>query len=100
MNDTATFGSFTHSFLTRFRYDFTKLPCLTFPILSDSLPGAVDADNPRGIKKVLNDALVLQGLSELSTLTVPLRLPSTWSPTPSFDGLDLNVCCAVPWLQR
>lgn len=34
MSDSAEFGSFTNAFLTRFRDDFTKLPCLTFPFLS------------------------------------------------------------------
>jgi hypothetical protein len=34
----------------------------------------------RGIQKALNDASCLQGLNELSTMTVPLQSPNTWLP--------------------
>lgn len=34
MSDSAEFGSFTNAFLTCFRDDFAKLPCVTFPFLS------------------------------------------------------------------
>lgn len=91
MNDTPSFGSFTHAFLTRFRDDFVKLPCLSFPVLSGCTPGKVDADDARGIKKALNDALLLQGLSELSTITVPIQPPSVWSSSSWSNNLHLNV---------
>ena len=45
MNDTSTFGSFTHSFLTRFRDEYTKLPSFSFPILSGVDPQDVDRDD-------------------------------------------------------
>lgn len=96
MNDTASFGSFTHAFFSRFRDEFTKLPSLSFPILSGYLPGRFDTDDARGMKKALNDALVLQGLSELSTLTVPLQPPASWSNGEWMDGLNMNVCEGIP----
>lgn len=45
MHDTASFGGFTNGFLTAFRDEFFKLPCLAFPLLSSSIPGSVDQDN-------------------------------------------------------
>ena len=45
MNDTATFGSFTQAFLTRFRDEFIKLPTVMFPILSGVDPERVDVDD-------------------------------------------------------
>ena len=45
MNDTSTFGSFTHAFLTRFRDEFTKLPVISFPIFSGVDPRHVDPDD-------------------------------------------------------
>ena len=45
MNDTSTFDSFTHAFLTRFRDEFTKLPVLSFPIFAGVNPGHVDPDD-------------------------------------------------------
>lgn len=45
MNDTATFGGFTDSFLTAFRDEFPKLPCLTFSILSRAFPGPSGPDD-------------------------------------------------------
>ncbi|KAI0085539.1 Misato segment II tubulin-like domain-containing protein [Irpex rosettiformis] len=78
-HDTATFGSFTNVLLTKLRDGFSKLPCVTFPCLSSSIPGKIDVDNIREIKLALNDALVLQGLCELDTTTVPLQSPATWT---------------------
>lgn len=91
MTDTQTYGSFTHSFLSRFRDDFTKLSCISFPILSGYLPGQFDADDARSVKKALNDALLLQSLSELSTLTVPIQPSTTWASGAWCDALNLNV---------
>ncbi|KIP06639.1 hypothetical protein PHLGIDRAFT_24463 [Phlebiopsis gigantea 11061_1 CR5-6] len=91
INDAAAFGSFTASFLTRFRDDFTKLSCLSFPILSGCVPGRFDVDDAKSVKKALNDALLLQGLSELSALTVPIQSPTIWSQGSWSDGLDLSL---------
>lgn len=92
MNDSLTYGGFTHAFLTRFRDDFTKLPCLALPVLSGCLPGKMDVDDARAVKKALNDALLLQSLSDLSTLTVPIQPPSIWSSGRWLQGLNLGVC--------
>lgn len=46
-NDTADFGSFINSFLSKFRDEFAKLPCLSFYILSENAPNEVDADDVR-----------------------------------------------------
>ncbi|PSR73009.1 hypothetical protein PHLCEN_2v11113 [Hermanssonia centrifuga] len=40
--------------------------------------------------KALNDALCLQGLSELSSLNVPIQPPSTWTSTGWLDDLNIN----------
>lgn len=45
MNDTTTFGGFTHSFLTAFRDEFMKLPCWTFSMLSDCIPSTLNVDD-------------------------------------------------------
>lgn len=89
MSDSLTFGGFTHAFLTRFRDDFAKLPCIAFPVLSGLLPDKIDADDSRAVKKALNDALLVQSLSELSTLTVPVQSPSLW--TSGRWSQDLNL---------
>ncbi|KAN0125798.1 Misato Segment II tubulin-like domain containing protein [Russula decolorans] len=80
--DNASFGSFANSLLTAFRDEFPKHPTLMFAVLSDAVPGDLDVDDMQGIRKALNDALCLQGLNELSTMTVPLQSPSNWQPGP------------------
>lgn len=50
MNDTADFGSFTHSFLTSFRDEYVKLPCITFPFLSHRSPQQGDALDVRPLE--------------------------------------------------
>ncbi|KAI0946047.1 hypothetical protein AcV7_010128 [Taiwanofungus camphoratus] len=89
-NDTATFGGFTDSFLTAFRDEFPKLPCLTFSILSRAFPGPSGPDDDLGTRKVINDALCLQSLDELSTLSVPIQAPATWSTGEWLEGTSLN----------
>ena len=49
----------------------------------------------RGIRKALNDALCLQGLNELSTMTVPLQSPSTWRPGPWTAELTTDVSRSI-----
>ncbi|TCD64574.1 Protein dml1 [Steccherinum ochraceum] len=71
MNDMSTFGGFTHSFLAAFPYQV--LSTLTI-----------------AIKKALNDALCLQGLDELSTLSIPIQNPATWTRGPWVDDIDLK----------
>ncbi|KAI0292754.1 tubulin domain-containing protein [Russula brevipes] len=80
--DNASFGSFANSFLTAFRDEFPKHPTLMFSVLSDAVPGDLDVDDMRGIRKALNDALCMHGLNELSSMTVPLQSPSNWRPGP------------------
>jgi hypothetical protein len=45
MNDVSTFGGFTNTFLSKIRDDLPKLPCLSFPMLSSSMPETVDVDD-------------------------------------------------------
>lgn len=78
--DNASFGSFCNALLTAFRDEFPKQPAFTFAVLSDAVPGDIDVDNMRDIQKALNDAFCLQGLNELSTMTVPLQSPNIWQP--------------------
>lgn len=73
MNDTSTFGSFTHSFLTRFRDEFVKLPSFSFPILSGVDPRVADVDDVSCI-------ILFKGIYK------PEFLPCTLSVTQSDDG--------------
>ncbi|KAH8101289.1 tubulin nucleotide-binding domain-like protein [Cristinia sonorae] len=90
MNDTSTFGGFTHSFLSAFRDEFTKLPSWTFSFLSDSIPVSLNVDDPRSIMKALNDALCLQGLNGLSTMTIPFYSPLLWEKGSWLSEIDLK----------
>jgi len=45
------------------------------------------------LDKALNDALCLQGLNELSTMTVPLQSPCNWQPGPWTAELTTDVSC-------
>jgi len=89
--DNASFGSFANSFLTAFRDEFPKHPTLMFSVLSDAVPGDLDVDDMRGIRKALNDALCMHGLNELSSMTVPLQSPSNWRPGPWTAELTTDV---------
>ncbi|KAJ3557958.1 hypothetical protein NM688_g1196 [Phlebia brevispora] len=91
VNETPTFGSFTHSFLTRFRDEFTKIPSLSLSILSGVDPRKIDVDDSPSLMKALNDALCLRSLSELSTMTVPLQNPSTWTAGPWLRDLTADL---------
>ena len=81
-----------------------------FAVLSDVVPGGLDVDDVsskssvikflfdtkgqmQGIRKALNDALCLQGLNELSTMTVPLQSPCNWQPGPWPAELTTDVSC-------
>jgi len=81
-----------------------------FAVLSDVVPGGLDVDDVsskasvikflfdtkgqmQGIRKALNDALCLQGLNELSTMTVPLQSPCNWQPGPWTAELTTDVSC-------
>ena len=44
-HDTSTFGSFVDSFLTSFRDEFPKLSVMSFPLLSNLIPGSIDVDD-------------------------------------------------------
>ncbi|KAJ7119836.1 mtDNA inheritance protein Dml1 [Mycena epipterygia] len=79
MHDTTNFGSFIHSFLTSLRDDFVKLPLLAWPLLSDATAPFKTVDDRRGMRKIMNDALVLRSLSELSSMSVPIQTPTSWT---------------------
>jgi len=54
----------------------------------------------QGIRKALNDALCLQGLNELSTMTIPLQSPSNWQPGPWTADLTTDVSCSMLSSQK
>ncbi|KAF7365631.1 MtDNA inheritance protein Dml1 [Mycena venus] len=78
MHDTSTFGSFVDAFLTSVRDDFAKMPLFSWPLLSDVIPFK-PVDNTLGVRKLINDALAMRSLSELSSLSVPIQSPTTWT---------------------
>ncbi|ETW74824.1 hypothetical protein HETIRDRAFT_237753, partial [Heterobasidion irregulare TC 32-1] len=89
--DNATFGAFTDAFLTSFRDEFSKLPSLVFPILSNAVPDHIDVDSMVGIRKAMNDAMCLRGFNEISSMNIPLQNPLNWRGGPWLDGLDLDL---------
>ncbi|KAG2078653.1 tubulin nucleotide-binding domain-like protein [Suillus decipiens] len=74
MHDTPTFGGFSHAFLTSFRDEFIKASTLNFSFLSGADPNHAGIDN-----RIINDALCLQSLHQLSDITFPILNPSRWS---------------------
>lgn len=87
MNDTADFGSFTHSFLTSFRDEYVKLPCITFPFLSHRSPQQGDALDTQAMVSLIDDALYLRSLYELSEMTTPIQSPSSWASSAWGSGV-------------
>ncbi|KAF5362647.1 hypothetical protein D9758_009615 [Tetrapyrgos nigripes] len=88
MNDTAAFGSFTRSFLTTFRDELSTAPSLVVPLLSDAAPSQRIPTKAPYTSKIINDALYLRDLHELSLLTVPIQTSKTWT---SMTGKSLNL---------
>ncbi|KAF8891004.1 Misato segment II tubulin-like domain-containing protein [Infundibulicybe gibba] len=78
MNDTEDFGPFAHALLVTLRDEHPKLPCLAFSFLSIPTAQQVDIDDYQGTRRMINDALYLRGLSELSTTNVPIQPPAVW----------------------
>lgn len=79
MHDTPTFGGFSHAFLTSFRDEFLKASTLNFSFLSGADPNHTGIDNFIETKRIINDALCLQSLHQLSDITFPILNPSRWS---------------------
>ncbi|KAG2028302.1 tubulin domain-containing protein [Suillus americanus] len=79
MHDTPTFGGFSHAFLTSFRDEFLKASTLNFSFLSGADPNHAGIDNFLDTKRIINDALCLQSLHQLSDITFPILNPSQWS---------------------
>ncbi|KAJ7599384.1 mtDNA inheritance protein Dml1 [Mycena floridula] len=81
MNDASDYAGFTHSFLTHFRDELLKTPSIVFPILSGVKPGQTRQEGQiRAHNRiVVNDALYLRNLREVSALTIPLQSPTTWT---------------------
>ncbi|KAG1885650.1 Misato segment II tubulin-like domain-containing protein, partial [Suillus subluteus] len=83
MHDIPTFGGFSHAFLTSFRDEFLKASTLNFSFLSGADPNHAGIDNFLDTKRIINDALCLQSLHQLSDITFPILNPSRWSPLES-----------------
>ncbi|KAG1824274.1 Misato segment II tubulin-like domain-containing protein [Suillus variegatus] len=79
MHDTPSFGGFSHAFLTSFRDEFLKASTLNFSFLSGADPNHAGIDNFLDTKRIINDALCLQSLHQLSDITFPILNPSRWS---------------------
>jgi hypothetical protein len=92
MHDTPTFGGFSHAFLTSFRDEFLKASTLNFSFLSGADPNHTGIDNFLNTKRIINDALCLQSLHQLSDITFPILNPSRWSALESnvLQGLAYN----------
>ncbi|KAH8828971.1 Misato segment II tubulin-like domain-containing protein [Flagelloscypha sp. PMI_526] len=81
LTDSSSFGAFTHTFLTSFRDEHPKLALLSLPSMSIQFDAGIE-----NIHRIIQDALLLQKLSEISTLTVPLSPPSaSWA-----SGIEVN----------
>lgn len=46
---------------------------------------------PRAMKQALNDALSIQSLCELATMTVPIQSPAGWASGEWQTGVNLDV---------
>ncbi|OJA08111.1 hypothetical protein AZE42_08038 [Rhizopogon vesiculosus] len=79
MHDTSTFGGFSHAFMTSFRDEFLKASVLNFSFLSGADPNHAGIDNSFDTKRLVNDALCLQSLHQLSDIAFPILHPSRWS---------------------
>ncbi|KIY67404.1 tubulin nucleotide-binding domain-like protein [Cylindrobasidium torrendii FP15055 ss-10] len=79
VDEASTFGPFVNTFLDNFRDEFVKLPCIVFPLLSDTYSWNPDVDDKRGIRRLVNDALHLRALSDDVSLAVPIQSPSSWA---------------------
>ncbi|KAG1751844.1 Misato segment II tubulin-like domain-containing protein [Suillus lakei] len=80
MHDTPTFGGFSHAFLTSFRDECLKASTLNFSFLSGADPNHAGIDNvSERAFTIINDALCLQSLHQLSDITFPILNPSRWS---------------------
>ncbi|KAG0698563.1 Misato segment II tubulin-like domain-containing protein [Suillus ampliporus] len=90
MHDTATFGGFSHAFLTFFRDEFLKASTLNFSFLSGADPNHAGIDNSLDTKRIINDALCLQSLHQLSDITFPIFNPSRWSTLESALSQELS----------
>ncbi|KAL4067291.1 Misato segment II tubulin-like domain-containing protein [Scleroderma yunnanense] len=86
MNDTATFGGFSHALLRSFRDEYRKATVMAFSVLSDIMPLSAEIGYVPHTRKIINDGLCLQGLSELCDLAIPILAPSHWrQPSGTFN---------------
>ncbi|THU90558.1 tubulin nucleotide-binding domain-like protein [Dendrothele bispora CBS 962.96] len=94
MNDTSSFGSFTRSFLTAFQDELSHTSSMVLPLLSDSIPLRVEPARLLHTRKIINDAIYLRDLHELSHLSIPIQSPNAWPSIPetslTLDGTLYN----------
>jgi hypothetical protein len=99
MHDTATFGGFSHSFLTSFRDEFLKASVLNFSFLSGADPNHTDIDNVSCCSCCRTRVNIWSSLltrKELSTMHYACRasISSRTSPSPYYilpDGRHWTV---------
>ncbi|KAJ6455441.1 Misato segment II tubulin-like domain-containing protein [Mycena sanguinolenta] len=77
IHDTSTFGAFVDALLASLRDDFAKLPLFSLPLLSDAVPSK-PVNNRLRVRKLVNDALAMRGLSEMGSMSIPIQSPTTW----------------------
>ncbi|KAK4698262.1 hypothetical protein P7C70_g8020, partial [Phenoliferia sp. Uapishka_3] len=78
------FGGFASIFLETIRDDFTKHAIFTTAMMTDSI-GWKRVDTERSIQqRLLNNALSLQHLEELSSMVLPIQPPTGWDEHPQW----------------
>jgi hypothetical protein len=107
-NDTSSFAGFINSFVVSLRDEAVKLPYLVFPLLSDSVSRQNDIHDVayfltvvimcsynrfqnRGMRLIINDALYLRTLSEISSMSVPIQAPSVWPSEAWYKCFETDV---------
>lgn len=103
-SEAATFGSFSHCFLSAFRDDFPKLSILHFQFLAEPDPQSIDLDLPVSqnspsvqpqftvsstpqtrLRTALNDALCIVSATELDTVNIPILPRSFWGSGKNYN---------------
>ncbi|KAF9494734.1 tubulin nucleotide-binding domain-like protein [Pleurotus eryngii] len=95
IEDTLTFGSFIDSFINSFRDEFSRLPILSFPLLSQSIPTRSGTEGLRDLKFMINDALVLRTYNDMdSALAVPISTSAAWTFPETADKPSVDIYSA------
>lgn len=97
IEDNLTFGSFIDSFINSFRDEFSRLPILSFPLLSQSIPtrSGTEGTQLRDLRFMINDALVLRTYNDMdSALAVPISPSAAWTFPETADKPTVDIYSA------